>query len=531
MKQMKKILSATLAALLAVLCLAGCASGAGGPKTAGKLTDGDYILFGSYQGQPILWQVIGRDDFGNPLLYSDKILTYKAFDNVFWLANTDRNNGNNYWLSSDLRTWLNSPAEYVKYDKDGAPTSGSVLHGYNSYAGEAGFLSGFTQAEQKAVFIARNRQIIDEANQNADAVENPGASMHQYDSSADSCTTNYAEARYLYTNDKVFLLDVAEFHSLVYSKGLAVEKQPTEQAAAAAQHPREGGFESYWLRTPRCSYADPEADPKYNGISAKPDGASVRTVFGPNLVLAQDAMDGSVGVVPALYLKHSTVLTGGTGDAGSPYTTDGSQYGLEQFTHDKALLTTDTWKPQLKSSGISTDITWSLVSGEGIATVAADGTITAVAPGVALVQATSTQDGSCSDIVRVTVYENLPQHVPAVLDTDAVVLDAAGGNIVTPVITVTAGENASITGLTLSAAGTVFELRDIKIAEDGKTATFTLALQEGKKLQDVEPYQAAVDVAQSGRFLGEKVGRELNDPVDTLPFTLTVSNLEAGTEG
>lgn len=531
MKQMIKILSTALSALFAALCLAGCSSGADNRKTADKLTEGDYILFGSYQGEPILWQVIGRDDFGNSLLYADKILTYKAFDNVFWLANTDRNNGNNYWLSSDLRTWLNSPAEYVKYDKDGAPTSGSVLHGYNSYADEAGFLSNFTQTEQKAVFTARNRQIIDEVNQNADIVENADAPMHQYDCNTDSCTTNYADARYLYTNDKVFLLDIAEFHNLVYAKGLAVEKQPTEQAAAAAQHPRKGGFESYWLRTPRCSYADPDTDPKYNGISAKPDGASVRTVFGSDLVLAQDAMDGSVGVVPALYLKHSTVLTGGTGDAGSPYTTDGSQYGLEQFTHDKALLTTDTWKPQLKSSGISTDVTWSLLRGEGIVTVAADGTITAVAPGVALVQATSTQDASSSDIVRVTVYENLPQHTPAVLDTAAVVLDAAGGNTVTPVITVTAGENESITGLTLSAAGTVFELRDVKISENGKTATFTLALQEGKKLQDAEPYEAAVDVAQSGRFLGEKVGRELNDPVDTLPFSLTVSHLETGAEG
>ncbi len=530
MKQIKKILSATLAALLAVVCLSSCSSGTGNQKTAAKLADGDYIFFGSYQGQPILWQVIGRDDFGNPLLYSDKILTYKSFDNIFWMANTNRNNGNNYWLSSDLRTWLNSPAEYVKYDKDGAPTSGSVLHGHNGYAGEAGFLSGFTLSEQKAVFTARNHQIIDEENQNADTVENPGAPLHQYHSSTENCTTNYNEARFLYTNDKVFLLDIFEFYTLVYSKGLAVEKQPTEQAAESAQHPRKGGFESYWLRTPRCSYADPEADPKYNGISAKPDGASVRTVFGSNMVLAQDASDGSVGVVPALYLKHSTLINGGTGDIRSPYTTDGTQYGLEQFTHDKALLTTETWKPQLKSNGISSDVTWSLVSGKGIVTVEADGSITAVSPGVALVQATSTQDSSCSDIVRVTVYENLPPHVPATLDTTGVVLDATAGNTVTPVITVTAGENASITGLTLSAAGTVFELRDIKIAEDGKTATFTLSLKEGKKLQDVEPYKAAVDVAQNGRFLGEKVGRELNNPVDTLPFTLTVSNLEATAE-
>ena len=39
----------------------------------------DYVLFGSYQGEPILWQVL-RIQEGKPLLWSSRILCFKAFD-------------------------------------------------------------------------------------------------------------------------------------------------------------------------------------------------------------------------------------------------------------------------------------------------------------------------------------------------------------------------------------------------------------------------------------------------------------------
>lgn len=288
-------------------------------KTAGDLETGSLISFGAYNGEPILWRVIGRDEEGNPLLYSEYILTYKAFDNAFWLANTDKNYGSNYWLNSDLRSWLNSAEETVTYDKDGAPTRGTVKYGYNSYEKEAGFLNGFSEKEQNVIITAHHKQLIDELNSTVDLVVNPDAKMHSYDSAVDACLTNYDEAKYLYTDEKVFLLDISEFYHLVYRAGYSVEKEPTKQAAKVAEQELTE-FSSYWLRSPRASYAEDTAPERYKGMSAKPDGASVRIVYSDSLVLAKDAYDGTTGVVPALYLNGDTGIAGGNGTVKSPYT-------------------------------------------------------------------------------------------------------------------------------------------------------------------------------------------------------------------
>lgn len=40
-----------------------------------NLKIGDYIQFGRYQGEHILWRVIDIDDEGDPLLLADEIIT------------------------------------------------------------------------------------------------------------------------------------------------------------------------------------------------------------------------------------------------------------------------------------------------------------------------------------------------------------------------------------------------------------------------------------------------------------------------
>ncbi len=539
-ESLRKKLAAAAALCLTVCSIAGCGSGEepnsgtqdsartedGQPAgLAGDMEQGSYISFGSYQGEPILWRVIGSNAFGDPMLYSEHIIDYMAFDNAFWMANTDKNYGNNYWAASDLRTWLNSQTEYVKYDKDGGPTSGTVKDGWNSYDREPGFLYGFTEEERTAIFSSRNRQLMDEVNQTGDAVENPEAPLHQYAGDIEGCVTNYQEAKYLYSTEKVFLLDIYEFYQLVYKGGFPVEKRPTSYAERTAEHERGGGFESYWLRSPRVSSGSPEDEPKYNGASAKPDGASVRMVYSPELVLAADAYDGTVGVVPALYLKHSTRLTGGQGTLEDPYVTDGSQYGIELFTHEKALTEGESWKAQVKGLNLGNKVRWEVTEGAEYVTVGEDGTIAAKTPGTAMVSAFSLQDQSAKDSVRVTVYEALPEHEPPTVEPMAGQLDAAGGNTVSQVFTVQAGENEKITDVTLAAAGTVFAITDLQIAEDGRSATFSLILLEGKTLQDKEAYAPAVTVVQEGRFAGGKPGKELKDPSDTVSFGLSVVNL------
>ncbi|OGO80567.1 MAG: hypothetical protein A2Y21_06470 [Clostridiales bacterium GWC2_40_7] len=48
-------------------------------NAAVTLQTGDYVKFGMYDGDPILWRVVNVDGNG-PLILSDRILCLKAFD-------------------------------------------------------------------------------------------------------------------------------------------------------------------------------------------------------------------------------------------------------------------------------------------------------------------------------------------------------------------------------------------------------------------------------------------------------------------
>lgn len=90
------------------------------------LSVGDYVVYGQYRQEAILWRVIANDD-DKPLLFSEYILCFKAFD-----AQAETPVGSSDWKTSSLRRWLNSAV------------ADEML-----YAKEAGFLSSenFSQAE------------------------------------------------------------------------------------------------------------------------------------------------------------------------------------------------------------------------------------------------------------------------------------------------------------------------------------------------------------------------------------------------
>lgn len=324
----KQVLSRVIAMFLFCVIatgIFGSQANAAKVKTAEDLKVGQLIYFGSYQKEPILWRVISIDEKGNPLLYAEHILTYKAFDDQLWVANTTKNYGNNYWASSDLRAWLNGVGDEIAYDASGAPKKGTTKDGFNAYEKEAGFLTEFTKEEQNAILGTKHKQLVDEVNSTADSIVNKEAKLHRYESEMNQCLTNYEEARYLLTEEKVFLLDIKEFHDYVYQAGFSVLKEPTKKAQEANEAKSKLSFSPYWLRTPRASYAEDSADPKYGGLSAKPDGASVRVIYGNQYILAKDAYDGSVGVVPALYLDKECLITKGKGTTSSPYVTEGKK--------------------------------------------------------------------------------------------------------------------------------------------------------------------------------------------------------------
>ncbi len=72
-------------------------------------------------------------------------------------GNSDRRNyGNNRYIYSNLRQWLNSPAAAgqwytAQHSADQTPDSSHVWNGVNPYSGLAGFLNAFTANERAAL--------------------------------------------------------------------------------------------------------------------------------------------------------------------------------------------------------------------------------------------------------------------------------------------------------------------------------------------------------------------------------------------
>ncbi len=87
--KVKKSFCITIIFLLILVC----------PFACFAFEAGDYISFGSYQGEPLIWRVT---DVNNDNIYiiSDKIISLKSLDSE------DAN-----WSTSDLRKWLNSSAD------------------------------------------------------------------------------------------------------------------------------------------------------------------------------------------------------------------------------------------------------------------------------------------------------------------------------------------------------------------------------------------------------------------------------------
>lgn len=74
-------------------------------------------------------------------------------------GNSDRRGyGNNRYIYSNLRQWLNSPAAAgqwytAQHSADQTPDSSHVWSGYNAYSGLAGFLNAFTANERAALLF------------------------------------------------------------------------------------------------------------------------------------------------------------------------------------------------------------------------------------------------------------------------------------------------------------------------------------------------------------------------------------------
>lgn len=125
-----------------------------------NLPIGAKVKFGSIYNQPIVWLVAAKNHEGYPsgaiTLLTERIIKIMAVDakEPGQSDSNRRNYGNNRYVHSNIRRWLNSSAGAGQWFQpyhisDKPPDSEGVTH--NPYDQQAGFLYAFTAAEREAI--------------------------------------------------------------------------------------------------------------------------------------------------------------------------------------------------------------------------------------------------------------------------------------------------------------------------------------------------------------------------------------------
>ncbi len=280
---------------------------------------GSWIKLGSYHGQPLLWRVIHTEG-GRALLFSDRILSLKAFD-AFGDAPGGRDHvfrhrvlyGSNYWAQANLREWLNSEDNVVSFSTQ-PPTAAHVAWGLDSYADEPGFLANWTAAERQAIVPSTHKTLLswfdrtltEGPRMDADMLNAVAAGrIMEYNEDVRQAADGYEQAFYQNVTDRVFLLSVKELHDYVYQQGMDIRGYLTQEAVNNSQILKDGHSINepwqYWLRTP------------LQGAAAK-----LRYVDSHGKVVQTDAYGAVPGVRPAVYVSLDQLA--GVGSKEEPLT-------------------------------------------------------------------------------------------------------------------------------------------------------------------------------------------------------------------
>ena len=263
---------------------------------------GDYIQMGTYDGTPIVWRCVAKDDNG-PLMLSDKVLCdsmpYDAKTNKNAETGSHRRNswrgkyGSNHWRDSNIRSWLNSNEEAgkVKWLCGNPPTSESVYPESSAYDQKEGFLRSFSANELGAIKTVKQRSIVSHPEYTAGYIDAPGVDL-PYNTEIDTVAEGYGSAYYEDILDKVFLLDVQQLKTVNDNlKGYHIARNRNNVAW------------SYWLRTPitTCNH-------------------DMRYVTTQGNIWREAPYIGYWGVRPAFYLNtENYTVSSGAGTSASPY--------------------------------------------------------------------------------------------------------------------------------------------------------------------------------------------------------------------
>ena len=280
----------------------------------GNFKLGDYILFGSYLEEQILWQIINFDFDGDPLLFSHNILTFRAFDSK-GDKHSDENrkiSGSNNWENSNIRQWLNSKDDSICWIQN-KPThenlsiySNDILIEAGSYSSDMGFLSNknFTKNEYKLIKPCIRKVVLSEIDKiNSEGIiENIESRIVRSLKGAEV----KKDRHYKNIEDRAFLLSVRELNEWVVDKGFKYIKKPTSESIDLRLVKNKFYFNinknmDYWLSTPYSS-------------------SSNMIYCACNVFVPIEAYHSLIGVVPAMYIKLNAInIISGNGDYESAY--------------------------------------------------------------------------------------------------------------------------------------------------------------------------------------------------------------------
>lgn len=327
-KYSKRILAFILAIAVLVPLFSGTPTYAEDSK---KMRVGQTITLGSYNGEPIVWKCVEIDDNG-PLMYSEKILCFKAFDASGESSEYHSDGwgyirktwGSSCWSDSSLRTWLNSDDISVSYSHC-PPSANNIYHG-DGYDKEAGFLTNFTDAEKQCIKKVTNKMNINAWETTRKGYCDGGFSELPF-IDRPSAITNTDYSRYYYQNvtDMMFLPNAAQLYKImnnfsdweiVYPTEGAVQNYSHKDPAISPDKPW-----CFWTTVPTTQGASYENVRAFGHWEAGNGG-----YFNDG---SQKASKGFYGVRPAFYLNEDNYYKN-IGNSNTKMPTDADKEVLEK---------------------------------------------------------------------------------------------------------------------------------------------------------------------------------------------------------
>ncbi len=252
-----------------------------------------------YYGSPIVWVIADKNHAGYPTnsvtLLSKYILTLKCPDakEPSNSSGNRQNYGNNRYLYSNIRQWLNSAASagawYTpQHSADAPPTNENVSNGYNEYDAEAGFQNDFS-ANFRNALLSTSLTVV-KANYDGGGTET--------------------------VVDKVFLLSTTEV-------GLADEDyaEGSKLALFSDNTSRQAYPTALCVSNSEYTDADLKTDSPWRWRLRTPDASSsylVRRVNTDGSLNYDAARSGIIGIRPACNLS-SSILVSDTPDEDGAY--------------------------------------------------------------------------------------------------------------------------------------------------------------------------------------------------------------------